>query len=219
MSIISNNQSGGITAHTINLNGIKSNTPKQKKNLWKIIFSIASFIAALCGIFTYFDFGIRKKAIPITSTNYNINRSNQAGGITTIQKNFDRKEQINPIEKKEEAMNHNTYNVSSTGQTGGITAGQVNINKPVLQLTEPLKMALLQELNKEDKNTLKIILYSVLGDSEGFNLAYEIKEYIETLGYNINGVNQGVFTTPQKGIQFEQRDNNNTRKLVVSSNI
>lgn len=45
-----------------------------------------------------------------------------------------------------------------------------------------------------------ITVTSILGDNEGFQFATQVKDVLNSSGWKVNGVNQGVFTQPISGI-------------------
>lgn len=85
-----------------------------------------------------------------------------------------------------------TFNVTSVGQQGGITAGVVNVEPQPRKMDDGLKAQLAQLLPDTSR---AVTIKSVLGDSEAFSFATQIKEYLVHQGYKINGVNQVVFSS------------------------
>lgn len=52
--------------------------------------------------------------------------------------------------------------------------------------------------NLKSVTPLEVEITCVLGDTEGFSLASQIKEVFEQAGWKVNGVNQAVFSVPVK---------------------
>ena len=84
-----------------------------------------------------------------------------------------------------------SFNVTSVGQQRGITAGIVNVGPQARKIDDRLKAELAQLL--PDKSSA-VTITSVIGDSEAFSFATQIKDYLTSQGYKIQGVNQSVFT-------------------------
>lgn len=53
-----------------------------------------------------------------------------------------------------------------------------------------------------------IRLVTILGNSEAFQFAHQIREIFEQAGWNVDGVDQAVFTEPIKGIIVKIKDKN-----------
>jgi len=103
-----------------------------------------------------------------------------------------------------------TFNVKSVGQQGGITAGVVNVGPQPRQLDDGVRHQLAELL--PDKS-YTVTITSVLGDGEAYSFATQIKEYLGSQGYDINGVNQAVFT----GIVPPQRFDPSTLTITIGS--
>lgn len=88
-------------------------------------------------------------------------------------------------------------NVTSYFQSGGITAGQVIVAPPSRKLEPESSNGLLSRL--PDKNE-KIEVNCVMGDSEAFQFASEVSDFLKGQGYkNVNGVNQCIYNGPVFG--------------------
>jgi len=98
-----------------------------------------------------------------------------------------------------EGEQNQIFYVSSSQQKGGITAGIVNIGPKPRSLSSTMRSQLLEFLT--DKSEV-VTITCVMGDSESFSFASEIKEYLAKSGYKINGVNQAIFSKPIKGQEF-----------------
>lgn len=62
-------------------------------------------------------------------------------------------------------------------------------------------------------------LTCILGDGEGYNFSTEIKKFLESKGYAVNGVNQAVFSGPVNGQIIEQpKDGSNIYKIIIGHN-
>ncbi len=86
--------------------------------------------------------------------------------------------------------------MTSHHQKGGITAGIVNVSPQPRKLDSKLKHQI-NELLPDKSNTVTVT--SVMGDGEAFNFATQLKDYLESQGYDVKGVNQAVFSKPIKG--------------------
>ena len=100
------------------------------------------------------------------------------------------------------------FDVRSYNQQGGVTAGQININRPPRTLSPQLK-AQLDELLPAHKDK-EIKIDAQMGDSEAFQFAQEIKDYLEYNGWKVNGVNQVICDEPVMG-QIIMPDRTNIR--------
>jgi hypothetical protein len=88
-------------------------------------------------------------------------------------------------------------NVNSYFQTGGITAGQVIIAPPNRKLDQTNSTQLLNNL--PDKNE-KIDVTCVWGDSDSFQFATQILDFLKAQGYkSVEGVTQAMYTRPVLG--------------------
>ena len=67
---------------------------------------------------------------------------------------------------------------------------------PERSLDSRLKQSLITNLKSEAP--LDVEITCVLGDTEGFSLASQLKDVFEQAGWKVNGVNQAVFTVPIK---------------------
>jgi len=56
-----------------------------------------------------------------------------------------------------------------------------------------------KQLEENLDRTKKIIITSILGDSEAFSFATQIKTYLQKNDYNIDGINQAVYSVPVLG--------------------
>jgi hypothetical protein len=65
-------------------------------------------------------------------------------------------------------------------------------------LSEEQYRAIVQVLNGSPARAVEIS--SVMGDTEAFELARELKAALEAAGWNVDGVNQSVFSTAVRGI-------------------
>lgn len=89
------------------------------------------------------------------------------------------------------------FNVTSKNQSGGITAGQVNIGPQPRVLGDQAKSTLLRII--AERNGAPITVTAVMGDGEAFQLAEQVKSFLESEGHQIMGVNQAVYTKPVMG--------------------
>ncbi len=158
-NITSNNQNGGITAKTVNINGevnIGRSNKRGGKKLFPYIVGIFTIIGAIVAILGYK--GVKKD------------------------KNQDEK---------------NIFNVTSHNQQGGITAGEVNIGNTPRTFNQKVTAALQARLPSEKSKT--IVITAVLGDQEAFQFAEQIKEYLLSQGWKVDGVNQAAYSRPVVG--------------------
>jgi hypothetical protein len=98
-------------------------------------------------------------------------------------------------------MSSNNVNVTSYFQSGGITAHTVNIGAQPRHINEALKNNLENNLSNHKEKDIKIM--SLMGDGEANVFAHEIREYLISKGYKVNGFSQAVWPTPLKGQGIE----------------
>lgn len=101
--------------------------------------------------------------------------------------------------QKESKDEQNVF-VTSYNQQGGITGNQINIDtKFPRELTDDFKTQLDSMLEKFKGNPIDIT--AIQGDSEAYNFAEQIKEYLDSSGWETSGINVAmIFGKPQKGV-------------------
>lgn len=99
-----------------------------------------------------------------------------------------------------ETKSNQTFVVTSHQQSGGITAGVVNVG-PQQRSLDSTRMTQLNKL-LTDKSK-EVTVTCVLGDSESYKYAIQIKEYLLGQGFSVRGVNQAVFRSPKFGQMFD----------------
>jgi hypothetical protein len=85
--------------------------------------------------------------------------------------------------------------ITSNNQSGGITAHTVNIGSIRRQLDAASAQQLLQALPKN--KTVKVV--AVMGDQEAFAFATQILAHLKANGYQVEGVDQAVYSQPVVG--------------------
>lgn len=98
---------------------------------------------------------------------------------------------------EKENKDEKNIHVTSYDQSGGITANQVNIGNQPRTLTPELKTRLDQVLQINKNREIRIT--AVMGDGEAFQFADQIKEYLESEGWKVSGVDQAVYNKPVIG--------------------
>jgi hypothetical protein len=111
---------------------------------------------------------------------------------------------------QETAQPTQVFNVASHNQSGGITAGVVNVGPQPRKIDAGLMSQLTQILPEKTK---KVTVTTIMGDGEAFAFATQIKDYLVQQGYDVNGVNQAVFSEPLFGQQFDP----NTLTLTIGT--
>ncbi|TMU57118.1 hypothetical protein [Flagellimonas algicola] len=91
-------------------------------------------------------------------------------------------------------------NVTSNNQQGGITAGVVNVSSQPRKFTQEAQSQLLQLLNGKTGQTVTVTC--TMGDGEAFSYATQIKTFLESKNFPVNGVNQAVYSQPVMGQNF-----------------
>jgi len=103
-------------------------------------------------------------------------------------------------------------NVTSHNQSGGINAYSVNIGSQPRRFSTSVEEQLKAHLPKDKSEP--ITLTAVMGDQEAFQFATEIKDYLETNDWKVNGVNQAIFAKPIKG-QIVEKTSNGSIKITI----
>lgn len=106
-----------------------------------------------------------------------------------------------------------TVNVTSHNQQGGITAYQVNIQPGDRVLVDQNISQLKSKLGEQEFDAISIT--AVWGDQEAFRFATQIKNYLESEGYSVKGVNQGMFSEPIQGQQIRPVGDDGVLGIVI----
>jgi len=105
--------------------------------------------------------------------------------------------------------------VTSYYQSGGITAGQINIG-PVPRKLDVVNAQKLLDFLNDKKEKINIICIS--GDSESFQYATEIKDFLVKNDYmNLDGVAQVSYTTPVFGQSAIRDTVKKTVNIIIGS--
>lgn len=91
-------------------------------------------------------------------------------------------------------------NVTSHNQQGGITAGVVNLSSQPRQLTDEFANQLMKIISTKIGQPISVT--SIMGDGEAFGFATQIKSFLLTKGFSVNGVNQSIYSQPLFGQQY-----------------
>ncbi len=112
---------------------------------------------------------------------------------------------------------YNNQGIITQGQQGNNTIIQGPIPRHLSdQRAESLKAQILREIPKNKP----ITVMAVMGDAEAIEFAIEIHGFMKSNGFLMkepDGVSQGVFTGPVKGIALQTRGDEFT--FVVGTNI
>lgn len=101
----------------------------------------------------------------------------------------------------------NIFNVHSHNQSGGISAGQVNIGPQKRHLDDRQKNQLRGAL--DPSRTVQVD--ALLGNAEAMDFATEITAWLKSEGYDVNGVDQVVWSGPVGPQQIDSSQN----KVIV----
>ncbi len=93
-------------------------------------------------------------------------------------------------QQQEPQPSGDTFNVMSVGQQGGITAGVVNVGPQARNIDDSVRRQLAELLPDKSRT---VTITSVFGDSEAYSFATQIKDYLASQGYEINGVDRAAF--------------------------
>lgn len=161
-NISSHGQSGGITAHTVNIGPQSPSSPPEKpKSKWKkviaVLVAMVAFIASFVKILDYFD--VKPTSEP------------------KAEKKVESKKEASP------AMNppQNT-NVTSYNQSGGITAHTVNVGAIDRHLTPAQIQAIIGAAGPFLPSDVEVPITAALGNQEAQRLASEFVSAIRQAG-------------------------------------
>ena len=93
-------------------------------------------------------------------------------------------------------------NVTSYNQSGGITAGEIHVGEQARHITPEVASQLYQHLPKDKK----VSIAAVMGDQEAFRFANEVKDYLSSKGYTVDGVSQSIYSRPVVGQIINRND-------------
>jgi hypothetical protein len=99
------------------------------------------------------------------------------------------------LQNKYNNIQNSQNHIQSINQQGGITANAVNIESPKRVVDKEL---LKQYLPSSKEQPIRIT--SVMGDEEAYNFATELKHYLQSEGWTIQGVTQSSFNIPIIGV-------------------
>lgn len=97
----------------------------------------------------------------------------------------------------------NIFNVHSHNQSGGITAGQVNIGPQKRHLNDQHKSQLKGSLDR----SRAVRVDALLGNAEAMEFATAIANWLRNEGYEVDGVNQVVWSGPVGPQQIDPSEN------------
>jgi hypothetical protein len=105
----------------------------------------------------------------------------------------------------------NTYN-----QNNQLGNNIMNFGPHQRELTPPLQ----EQLKQIIKSDASVGITAVLGDGEAYNFASQIKSYLDSEGYKVEGVDQAVYTKPISGQIIEPpKEGNNTYRIIIGENL
>lgn len=107
----------------------------------------------------------------------------------------------------------NNIHVTSYNQQGGITAYQVNLQPGDRVLKDAVRHRLDQTLKQRSFSSIRIT--AVMGDQEAFRFASQIKNYLESAGYQVSGVDQAVYTRPIQGQAIEPANDGGMLNIII----
>jgi len=109
--------------------------------------------------------------------------------------------------------NINEINITSNNQMGGITAHTVNYGPHARQMDDSIGA----KFKIDIPVNAKITITAIWGNSEAFNFAHQIMQWLKSNGYkNVNGVDQAAYSAPVSGIHI-QPNSENKFEIIVGS--
>lgn len=146
--------------------------------MWKYVAGAIAFVASVFGILQFF--GISSEG---EKPNIQQQVSVPAPGVAMTENS---------------APTHET-NIISNNQSAGITAHTVNVGT-INMAPQPriLNDQFAQQLLAIPQGRL-ITVSAIMGDQEAFQFATQVKNFLESRGYNVSGVGQGIPAQPIVG--------------------
>lgn len=81
-----------------------------------------------------------------------------------------------------------------------------------------LDSGLQEQLIKIITTGSRVEVFSVLGDREAYDFAFQIKSFLEKKGYKVDGVNQSVFTSSVRGQIIESsKEGDNSFRIIIGN--
>jgi hypothetical protein len=96
-----------------------------------------------------------------------------------------------------------TIAVSTVGQRGGLAAGKIEVNQETPPRT--LNDAVKQQLKSMMPSASTVHITAVMGDTEAFQFATQIDDFLRSEGYKTDGVSQGLFSKPILGQSLDPK--------------
>jgi hypothetical protein len=100
-------------------------------------------------------------------------------------------------------------NVTSHNQSGGITAHTVNVGPAPRNINAPESASLKAQMLRDLPRDKEITVMALMGDVEAAEFALQIHAFLKENGFKLkeDGISQGVFTRPPRGLSFNSDDN------------
>jgi hypothetical protein len=114
-------------------------------------------------------------------------------------------------------VNQGPGSAYSFGQQGGVTAGTVNIGPTKRSLSDPRAETLKHQMLSDFPRDKPITITALLGDAESVEFANEIHDFLKQNGFKMkepDGITQGVFTKPPKGLIRDDRSDGEINLIV-----
>ena len=113
---------------------------------------------------------------------------------------------------------YNNQGIITQGQVGNNTVVQGAVPR---QLSNPQAATLKAQILRDMPKDKAITVMSVMGDAEAMQFAYEIHAFMKENGFTMkepDGISQGVFSGPVKGLQRRDEPNGEIT-FIVGSNL
>jgi len=233
--VISQNQTGGVTAHEPTTN---KSIPKRKKPFYKTFIFWVGVISSILTIFAYFGFQpkLKENKKPVSKISSvkstETNKINSVKPTTLvniikhhkshlIKKNMATNELKKPEDKSVSVSDVKGDVVISQNQSGGITAHTVNVNQEK-QMTDADKLHLLrfiEDLKKKNNFNPTQFTISMVNNSNGNTIAHQIQKALEENGYKMMGNSFGYMMRypTVNGIQIDKSRQGDYLEILVGN--
>ena len=104
-------------------------------------------------------------------------------------------------------------NITSYNQQGGITAYQVNLQPGDRNLKNNGASQIESTLASQSFESISVT--AVMGDQEAFRFASQIKNFLDSKGYTVKGVNQAIYREPVQGQIIELADPDGIVNIII----
>lgn len=112
--------------------------------------------------------------------------------------------------KKEIDVDNSPQSINTIDQVGDNT---INVGTQQRNITQNTKNQLSSVLPKNKNQTIEV--NSIDGDTEAFRFATQIKEYLESFGYSVSGINKRIYAKDLTDVHVYINPDGSVKEIVV----